>query len=116
MKTRAMEPRLIQVGSFVAKKAEPTPATICEFLTEQVRGYFSNPALVDNDMGVQVKPKRGQKKKKNLTPQQRAVFDFGGTWALETFGEGDAQIQAEVYTWQNVRMRFFMADKSFRRI
>lgn len=98
---------------WISTKLEPTEETICDFLTELVRTYFAIALLTDPDMGH---PPKGRKKKRGipLTPQQRAAQDFGATWAMETFGEGESEIRAEVYTWRGVRMRFFMANKEFK--
>ena len=99
---------------WVSKKEAPTSETICDEMTKQVRVYFNIPALTDPDMGVKVKGRKKKSKEKPLTPQQRAAQDFGATWAMETFGEGEEKIQVEVYTYQGVRMRFFMANKEFK--
>lgn len=101
------------------KKLAPTPATIVDFLNENVRAYLSNANILSPDMGVEVKTKKKVVKKAVVnakSPAQRAVYDFGGRWALEMDGAGERM----VYYWspgQNqpeIRMYFFMADKSFR--
>lgn len=98
---------------WVSKKEEPTTATIADFMSDRVKHYFNIPLLTDPDMG---QPPKGRKKKRAtpLTPQQRAAQDFGATWAQEKVGEGEEAVMVEVYTWQGVRMRFFMGNKEFK--
>lgn len=92
----------------------PTPETIVYFLNERVRSYFTHDDLLDPHMGVDV----GRKKKKApvLSPAQRAVFDFGGRFAIEKDGAGERMF----YYWApkkgeaEVRLAFFMADQSFK--
>ena len=100
--------RQVDGFEFVSVMAVPTDDTICDFLTDRVRGYYGNPELLDPNMGFDVRLKSKRKKKeKTFTPQQRALLDYGGRYAVE--GE------YEIYYWGKVRMRFFMNDKCFRR-
>jgi hypothetical protein len=100
-----------------ATKAAPTKETIVDFLNVSVRAYFSFPGLLDPYKGQEI-PTKMKKKKKGvvLTPPQRAIFDYGGRWAIEKDGAGERMF----YYWAHkkgepeVRMAFFMAEQSFK--
>jgi hypothetical protein len=101
---------------FTSVKNAPTRETIVDFLNANARSYLSDPNLLDPYMGKDVKFKKKKVKEVALTPAQRAVKDFGGRCAVEKQDAGERMF----YYWTpddgsvDVRLAFFMADKSFR--